>query len=386
MVIMGIFSSMKETLVQFRKELHTYPELSGEEHTTAERIITFVNDFDPTHIIRNIGGAGVAVIYEFGERGPKVVIRCELDALPIGEENNFAHQSKNKGVSHKCGHDGHMAIVAGLSMWLNTSEFKKGKVILLFQPAEETGKGAAKVMEDDRFVHLAPTHVFALHNLPGQKKHAILVKPGCFTATVQSLCIKLEGRKAHASEPENGLNPALAVAEIMQQLANYVNPDFQSTEFALLTPICMHMGEMTYGISPEQAELHYTIRTWSLAQMNTLENKIKKAVIAVAEKYLLKYDIDWFEFFPTSVNSTDCVELIEKVANEKGFELVENHAPLRFGEDFGWYSSTYKSAIFGLGSGEHHPALHRSDYDFPDEIIETGLAMFKGLITEILGN
>jgi len=376
---------MKEILVQLRKELHSHPELSGEEHTTAKRIIQFVKGYQPTHIMSNIGGAGVAVIYEFGACGPSVMIRCELDALPIVEENNFPHQSKNKGVSHKCGHDGHMAIVAGLSMWLRESEFKKGKVVLLFQPAEETGKGAAKVMEDDRFIELAPDYIFALHNLPGQKKKSLLVKPGYFTATVQSLCIQLKGKKAHASEPENGLNPALAAAEILQLLATYAEPDFQSAQFTLLTPICIHMGEKTYGISPENAELHYTIRTWSQLQMKYLEEKIKGTVKKVAQKYQLNSDINWFEFFPTSNNVKECVDLIEKVAHREGVELIENPASLKFGEDFGWFSSSYKSAIFGLGSGEHHPALHHSDYDFPDEIMDTGLSIFKGLISEILG-
>jgi metal-dependent amidase/aminoacylase/carboxypeptidase family protein len=108
--------------------LHQHPELSGREVNTAKRIIDFVSEYHPSKIVRNLGGYGVAVTYEFGTNGPTVVIRCELDALPITEKNSFAHQSNNKDVSHKCGHDEHMAIVAGLAPWLQNVRFKKGKV------------------------------------------------------------------------------------------------------------------------------------------------------------------------------------------------------------------------------------------------------------------
>ena len=376
---------MNKTLVQLRKELHQHPELSGKEYTTAKRIIEFVKKYHPTEIINNIGGAGVAVIYEFEESGPTIAIRCELDALPIIEENTFSYTSHNYGVSHKCGHDGHMSIVAGLAEWLSVAKYNKGKVILLFQPAEETGKGAAKVLDDERFLNLDPDYVFALHNLPGEKLHSVLVKPGFFTATVQSFRIQIKGKKAHASEPENGVNPAMAVAELIQVLNAFANPNSKSKNFVLLTPICINLGDKNYGISPENAELHYTIRTWSGEVMTVLEDKIKQAVSEISTVHQLKAEIDWFEFFPASENNIECVALIEKVAKQQSIELVEHPRSLKFGEDFGWFSSKYKSAIFGLGAGEHHPALHHSDYDFPDELIDTGLLMFKGLVIDILG-
>ncbi|MEP2278262.1 amidohydrolase [Maribacter sp.] len=376
---------MNKTLLQLRKQLHQNPELSGQEYETAKRIIKFIKQFNPTQIIEAIGGAGVAVVYDFDESGPTVVIRCELDALPIVEENIFAHKSDNYGVSHKCGHDGHMTIVAGLAEWLSMAEFKKGKVVLLFQPAEETGKGAAKVLEDERFLSLDPDYVFALHNLPGEKMNAVIVKSGFFSATVQSFRIQLTGKKSHASEPENGVNPAIAVAELIQEIQSFTNANANCADFALLTPVHIHLGEKNYGISPDNAELHYTIRTWSGEVMSALESKIKQAVSKVSNTHKLKAEIDWFEFFPASDNNSDCVSFIEKVANENNIELVEHPKSLKFGEDFGWFSSKYKSAIFGLGAGEHQPALHHSDYDFPDELISTGLLMFKSLISGILG-
>lgn len=375
---------MNDTLISFRKELHQNPELSGFEEHTARRIINFVNDFNPSDIITNIGGHGVAVVYDFGTDGPTVVIRCELDALPITELNRFSHRSKHTTISHKCGHDGHMAIVAGLSVWLAEAEFKNGKVVLLFQPAEETGKGAAQVLIDEHFLNLAPDFVFALHNLPGQPLHTVIVKPAYFTATVQSLCIQLKGTKAHASEPENGVNPTLAVAELIQLFSTFSHTDFECEDFALLTPICVGIGEKAYGISPEHAELHYTLRTWSGEKMKELEARTREAVTRIAKKYQLKHTMAWFEFFPATKNDTAATGLVEKVALQQGIDLHKTKIPLRFGEDFGWFSQKYKSVLFGLGAGEEHPSLHHADYDFPDALIETGYKMFKGLIAEIL--
>ncbi len=375
---------MNNALVDLRRTLHQYPERSGEESSTAQLIVDFVSLYQPSHCIRDLGGHGVAFRYVFGSAGPTLVIRCELDALPIQEANNFMHRSKHDGISHKCGHDGHMAIVAGLSMWLQHAQFTKGTVVLLFQPSEETGQGAAAVLTDPDFLKLDPTHVFALHNLPGEPLHAICIKEGVFTATVQSLCIRLFGKKAHAAEPEHGINPTVAASELIQELAALENGEHGDSNFALLTPICIDIGAPNYGISPGTGELHYTIRTWSVAVMERVEAKIRELVSAIAEKHDLDQQMEWFEYFPETINDSAGVKLIKKVAVVNRLEVLHKTVPLRFGEDFGWFSKRYSTVFFGLGAGENQPQLHHADYDFPDELIQTGIRMFKGLISEIL--
>lgn len=139
-------------------------------------------------------------------------------------------------------------------------------------------------------------------------------------------------------------------------------------------------------MSPENTELHYTIRTWSADEMTALEGKIKQAVNDISISYQLKPEINWFEFFLAFDNNSECVSFIEKVTNQHSIELVEYLGTLKFGEDFGRFSSKYKSVIFGLGAGEDQPALHLSNYDFTDVLIDTALLMFKGLINELLEN
>ena len=142
---------MINEIIKLRRELHQNPELSGLESKTANHIRSFFDLHHPTEIIENLGGQGLAAIYEFSTNGPTIALRCELDALPIDEVNQFIHKSKTKGVSHKCGHDGHMAILAGLIFWIKKQSFEIGKVVLLFQSAEETGQGAFQMLNDERF-------------------------------------------------------------------------------------------------------------------------------------------------------------------------------------------------------------------------------------------
>lgn len=375
---------MISKLVALRRELHRHPELSGEESQTAKRIKDFLIENGATHITTYIGGNGLAASFAFASHGPVVMIRCELDALPIEEANDFLHRSLNKGVSHKCGHDGHMSIVAGLIFWLNQQSFKHGAVILFFQPAEETGRGAEAVLREERFLQFNPDYIFALHNLPGEEMHTIVQTEKVFSATVQSMAIYLKGKQAHASEPENGINPALAIASLIHSFDQLINNDTANETFALLTPIYTQIGEKAYGISAGYGELHYTIRTWTEEQMQKLKEKLCMLIAGICEKHSLQFSIEWFDYFPAVVNADECNAIIKKAAIANGLKTEQKTTPLKWGDDFGWFSRKYKTGFLGLGSGVQTPALHHNDYDFPDELIPTGINMFSAIIKEIL--
>ncbi|WP_047245756.1 amidohydrolase [Maribacter thermophilus] len=371
-------------ILKFRKELHENPELSGFEYETAKKIQRFINKHNPTHILENVGGTGVAAIYKFPKKGKSITIRCELDALPIQEENQFDHKSKKDGVSHKCGHDGHMAIVSGLIFWLKNQSFNSGEIILLFQPAEENGKGAYRIVNDPKFKSLKTDYVFALHNIPKEPLHDIIVINKGFSAEVQSFIVELKGKKSHASEPENGKNPALALASIITSLSQLEVTKPEDENFTLITPVHINMGQIAYGISPENAELHYTMRTWDKENTTKVKAQINTLIAETCQTHQLRYKIEWLEYFPAATNDIESNNYIVKAAKENNYRIVERPYPFKFGEDFGWFSREYKTAMFGLGAGVETPALHNSDYDFPDEILETGIAMFKSIVSNIL--
>ena len=374
---------MNQSLLALRHDLHQHPEIAGQEAQTAQRIIDFVSQYAPSEIIENLGGYGVAAVYRFGTGGPTILFRCELDALPIQEINTFAHRSVTAGISHTCGHDGHMAIVAGLAPWLSECAFETGTVILHFQPAEETGRGAEAVVNDPRFARLQPDYVFALHNVPGFPQHQLLWQHEQYSATVQSIAISLFGKESHAAEPENGVNPARAIAELIQSFSQFAQPDTTRADFALITPVHVLMGQKQYGISAGYGELHLTLRTWRTSRMDEIVTAMNECLAIICDLHTLRYETEWFDYFPATVNNDFCNDVVIRAATENGLQMALQPTPFKFGDDFGWFTQRYPGAMFGLGAGENTPALHNPDYDFPDALISTGLDLFKR-ITECL--
>ncbi len=373
-----------QKVIELRHKLHAHPELSNYESNTSRIIIQFIAHYNPDEIIQGLGGHGIAAVFAMSNEGPTIMIRCELDALPIEEINeDLTYKSTLQGVSHKCGHDGHMAIVAGLAEWLETKSINTGKVILLFQPAEENGQGAERVINDIRFKSLEPDYIFALHNIPSESMHSIILMDKGFSAEVISVIIKITGQTSHAAEPEKGTNPARCLSQIITSLETLNVTDPHYDKFSILTPVHINMGEANYGISPGSGELHYTLRTWDDIHMTKLKEDINNIVQQICEQET-SYTLKWLEHFPASSNNSACNSYIRQAAMENKFDLIDRPYPFKFGEDFGWYTREYKTAMFGLGAGLDTPPLHNAAYDFPDEIIPTGIAMFKTVIRSIL--
>lgn len=371
-------------IVQLRHTLHSLPDLSNHESGTAEIISAFLKQTNPSSIIENIGGHGIAAIYEFPKPGKTVCIRCELDALPIEEEALMPYHSSKEGISHKCGHDGHMAIVSALGDWVGRADLEHGKVVLLFQPAEENGQGAKRIIKDEKFNRIGIDYIFALHNIPQEKLHSIIIMDKSFSAEVISFVIKLKGNTSHAAEPEKGINPALCISQLLTSLETLQVADPYKEEYAVLTPVHIELGNKSYGISPGEGEIHYTIRTWNKNHMDILKTKIKQIIHQTCDAHKTKYLLEWLEHFPASINNQENNALIRSAAGANQYKIFDRPFPLKFGEDFGTYAKHYKAGMFGIGAGLQTPPLHHVSYDFPDDIITTGVNMFKSIIEEIL--
>ncbi len=365
-----------------RRHLHQYPELSGFEVETSKFLINELEKLNPSQIITGLGGNGILAVFNSGLVGDSLLFRAELDGLPISDSSKSIYQSKNCGVGHQCGHDGHMVILLGLAIYLSGNLPQTGKVSLLFQPAEETGEGAKAVIEDDKFVNLHFDSVFALHNLPGFPINSIIVRENAFTAAVESLVIKLEGKTAHAAEPENGINPALAVAEIIQKVDLLNNNNPKDEGFKLATLVHCKIGELAYGVSAGDAEVHFTLRTCSNESLNQLKLEILSLTNSITIKHHLKRSHFTLQSFNANINDLANVATVREVAKQSGLKLIETDTPLKWGEDFGLFTQKFKGCLFGLGSGETQAALHHPDYDFPDEIIESGIEIFKSIIQQ----
>ncbi|WP_111669147.1 amidohydrolase [Algoriphagus litoralis] len=367
-------------LIQLRHTLHQFPEIALEESQTAQRILEFFVPFKPDQVFEKLGGTGLAFVYKGKKPGKRILFRCELDGLPIEDLKKTDHQSQIPGKGHLCGHDGHMAIICGLGEKLAENRPENGDVILLFQPAEETGDGAKAVMADPRFEQIRPDFAFALHNLPGYPLHQIVMRSGTFAAGSTGMTITLTGKTSHSAHPDAGINPAQAIAKLIQELPEFPK---QASGFALLTLIHAELGSLAFGTSAGKGSLSMTLRAFNQQDLDVLIEKVKAKALEIGESEHLKVEFNFVEQFAVSVNDPDLYSVVEKAAKNQGFNPTEKPEPFRWSEDFGLFSQVCPSFLFGLGAGENCPQLHEGTYDFPDELIETGVGMFWGILKEI---
>ena len=371
-------------LLALRKWLHKNPELSGKEKNTSQKLEDFIRQTSPDKIITGLGGYGVAAVYVFDEKGPTILVRADMDALPIDEVNTFAHKSENDGVAHKCGHDGHSTILAGLGIALKNNPLPGGRIVLLFQPEEETGQGAAKVIADEAFKMIKPDYAIALHNLPGFEKAAIVLRDGPFAAASTGMIVKITGASSHAAHPEQGNSPVKMLAHAMQEIPEL--PQKKSSkfkDFALATIIHARLGEVAFGTNPGKAVLMATLRTFYNDDMDVLVKEAERMVKSLAEEYKMKIEISYTEEFPATINDKKLNDTIRQVCEELGEEIIEIDEAFRWSEDFGHFTSNFRGTLFGIGSGKDSPGLHNNDYDFPDEILSHAVQVFYHTIKKI---
>ncbi len=373
-----------ETLTKIRRYLHSIAELSGKETQTSEYLISELRKLSPDYLITHIGGYGFAVVFDTSRPGPVICFRAELDALPIEEQNDFPHKSRSLEISHKCGHDGHAIVLLGLADWVKDHLANlNGRIILLFQPAEETAQGAKAVLADSRFSDLNPDFIFGLHNLPGFPIHSVIVKQGTFAVASRGLKIKLHGKTSHAGHPEDGISPLSAMLDILNVLLKLPDPYRENDDAAMITIIHLCLGEEAFGTAPGEAEIMATLRASDSHSLDAMASQTAAIVADLSQAYHLKSGVEWVEDFADTVNDSDAASIVIAAAQALDAQVIIPELPFRWTEDFSFYSKRYKTAFMGLGAGLEHPQLHNPDYDFPDALLETGVNLFANIILEV---
>lgn len=373
-------------LTVFRQHLHRFPEVSREETVTAERIVQALVALQPDQVVTGLGGHGVAAVFNGLADGPTVLFRAELDALPIEELSEAAHRSAIPGKGHLCGHDGHMTLLIGLGRLIARARPARGRVVLMFQPAEEDGSGAAAVVADPRYAALRPDWAFSIHNMPGLPFGHSALKAGAVNCASQGLKITLTGKTAHASLPETGVSPALALARLIPAISALGQVGPLGPEYRLVTITHAQLGEAAFGIAPGEAELWATLRTMEDGQMAALRDAAMDLARAEAAAWGLGVRFSHHDDFAASVNDLQATAHLARALDALGMPYDEGDLPMRASEDFGRFGQGgTRSAMLFLGVGEDHPALHNPDYDFPDALIPLGVQIFHRVMRDILG-
>ena len=360
-----------------RHALHEHPQTAGNEQFAHDMIVKHLQGLQPTKVYTNVGGYGVIAVWETKDSSnqaikhssiPTIAFRADIDALPIG---------------HRCGHDGHTTILLRLAELIDgmTGDPVIGKnILLLWQPAEETGTGSRAVLDSGILQQYDIRAIYGLHNLPGYPLGTVVLCPHTFAAASTGIVYRLDGRETHASTPELGINPGLAISEIIQQFAAF-NSQFSilNSQFRQSTLICVRVGQPAFGTSAGHAEVMFTLRAFTNDAMECLLTDANNAVDEIAARHGLTVTRSLVEPFRATENTTDCVETIEKAAHDMPLSVVYKDIPNRWSEDFAEYLLEFPGAMFGIGSGEQQPELHHPDYDFPDALIEPAAWLFFNL-------
>lgn len=366
---------------KIRHDLHCLAEPSGREERTHAYIMDVLKTLNPTEIYTVAPGQHIVAEYDFGE-GPVTLVRGDFDAVRVDETLNLPYKSATPGVSHKCGHDGHTTILLGLAERLMRHPLPKGKVLLFFQAAEETGEGAAQLLESGFLDHHSPNRVFALHNIPGIPLGSVICRPGSFTCSVVSCDIELHGRTSHAAEPLKALSPYPAAKELTDRILAQCQHDMLRDDYRIATLIEFRVGEPAYGVTAGHAVLRFTIRAKEDALLQETKSDIEKMVAEVTQREGLQQQVSWREYFAASNNHSDMVCQLKSACQKLGYPYQTKETPFSWGEDFGLLTQHYPGVLFGLGSGEQQPPLHHPDFDFPDTLIPLGVDLFYQLLIE----
>ena len=365
---------------EIRHRLHRMAEPSNEEIETSAFIRHQLEMMEPTKILTFPTGHHLLAEYDFGG-GKTVLVRGDMDAVRVNETLELPYKSEHEGISHKCGHDGHSTILLRLAEMLHEKPLPSGKVLLLFQGAEETGEGARQILNSGILNAYSIDSAYALHNIPGEKLGTIICKAGSFTCSVVSCDIVLTGKTAHAAEPWNAVSPFSAAQRITDFVMSLNQRDVQREDFCVATLIEFRVGSQAYGVAAGDGVLRFTIRTREDAHLQQIISKIENKSNTEAANDNLQCEIRWMEYFAASNNEENAVNAIKECTGNLRLTYQEKPIPFFWGEDFGLFTQHYPGALFGLGSGTAQPPLHHPDFDFPDEIVETGAGMFFQLVS-----
>ncbi|MGY6161053.1 M20 aminoacylase family protein [Paraburkholderia strydomiana] len=367
---------------KLRRDLHAHPELRFEEHRTADVVARELEELGYT-VSRGLGGTGVVASLPGVNPHWGIVLRADMDALPIQEANDFTHASCTHGIMHACGHDGHTVMLLGAARILKGMPQLPGSVHFVFQPGEEGGAGARKMIDDGLFEQYPTEAVFGMHNWPSLPGGHFGLRVGPIMAAGSRFRITVTGKGAHAAQPHLGLDPIPLACSMVLQCQTIAARHKDPVDPAVISVCMIHAGD-TDNVIPDSAELRGTIRTLSSELQQKLQRDIQLMCEGLAAAHGAQVEVTFFQYYPATINTRAETQLCEAAIRETfGDERTHADVPANMtSEDFGFMLEERPGTYVLIGNahvGETAPGLHNPKYDFNDDIIPAGVQYWISL-------
>ncbi len=377
-----------------RRSIHMNPEIAFNEHDTADKVASLLTSWG-VEVRRGIGKTGVVGCINGRAKGRALGLRADMDALPITEANNFAHASRNPGLMHACGHDGHTTMLLAAARYLAEKRDFDGSVYVIFQPAEEGAAGARFMIEDGLFESFAMDAVFGMHNWPGLPVGSFGLTAGPIMASSNSFKLVINGRGGHGAMPNLGIDPVVVAAQLTLAFQSIITRELDPLEAAVISVTQIHTGTAD-NVIPDQATLSGTVRTLSEQTLDIIEQRLQEISQSLAQAMRCGVQFSFKRQYPVTFNhaaETDvCRQVINALVGPEN--LRDNVRPSMGAEDFAFMLKERPGCYVWIGNGDgqhrspdHGPgtcSLHNSSYDFNDALIPLGASYWVRLAQKFL--
>jgi hippurate hydrolase len=371
-------------LIDFRRDMHTHPELAFQETRTSDRVAQKLAAWG-IEVHRGIAKTGLVGVIQGRSRSPRSVgLRADMDCLPMQETATRAHRSKNDGRMHACGHDGHTTMLLGAARYLAETRAFDGTAYVIFQPAEEHGGGGNVMVQEGLFERFAMDQIYALHNWPGLAPGKIAVRPGPVLAATDEIRIAVTGRGGHAALPHLAVDPVVVAAHIITALQTIASRNVSPLDAIVISVCSMQTSQVgAFNIIPDAVQLIGTVRTFRAATQDLAERRIREVATSVAAGLGGEAQVEYIRGYPATVNTAPEAQFAAEVG-ERIFgreNVIREFDPTMGGEDFSYMLQVRPGAyvLLGQGGGENGCYLHNSNYDFNDDVIPLGAGYLAAL-------
>jgi hippurate hydrolase len=377
-------------LQQIRRDIHAHPELCYEEQRTADVVAARLTEWG-IPIVRGLGVTGVVGIIKNGTSPRAIGLRADMDALPMQELNSFEHTSRHAGKMHACGHDGHTAMLLGAAQYLSRNRNFDGTVYLIFQPAEEGGGGARRMIEDGLFKQFPMDAVYGMHNWPGIPVGSFGVVAGPMMASSNEFRVVVKGKGAHAAQPHRGVDPVMVAVQLAQAWQTIISREKNPLDTAVLSITQIHAGSAT-NVIPDEAVMVGTVRTFTTEVLDLIERRMEEIANGVAAGFNASIEFGFRRNYPPLVNHPEKTAFaIEAMKSVVGSDKVDADVePTMGAEDFAYMLQEKPGCyvFIGNGEGDHRAAghglgpcqLHNASYDFNDQLLPIGASYWVRLV------